>query len=238
MSQVCTYCSIYVLLSLLCYNTVIFAVKSFTELIQFIFKIPGVKFFLSERLSQDPLENFFGCQRQRGRTGENPNVQQFCKNTQALHIINSVCGSVAKGNCHGRKQPIDLKENRPLPKRCRIRKAPSTEKKEKHLSADSNHFTSLPPHVDHSDSLPPDDNHSDSDDNHLLPPDDDHLDSDDDHSVLLPPDDDHSDSDDDHSILLPPDDDHSDSLPPDDQTPIDSEIIYVTRHEQTVLMCT
>jgi len=78
-----------------------FAVKSFVELVRFIFKIPGVKFFLSERISQDPLENFFGCQRQRGRTGENPNVQQFCKNTQALRVINSVCGTVAKGNCCG-----------------------------------------------------------------------------------------------------------------------------------------
>lgn len=79
-------------------------------------------FFLSERLSQDPLENFFGCQRQRGRTGENPNAQQFCKNTQALRVINSVCGNITKGNCRGRKQHIDMQDNKPLPKRRRIRK--------------------------------------------------------------------------------------------------------------------
>lgn len=98
-------------------------VKSFVELVDYIFKIPGVKFFLSERLSQGPLENFFGCQRQRGRTSENPNVQEFCKNTQALRVVNSVCGSVAKGNCRGRKQSIDLgKENKPLAKRRRNRK--------------------------------------------------------------------------------------------------------------------
>ena len=99
----------------------VFAVKSFLELIEYIFKIPGVKFFLSERMSQDPLENFFGCQRQRGRTSENPTVQEFCKNTQALRVVNSVCASVSKGNCRGRKQPIDLeKENKPLTKCDRI----------------------------------------------------------------------------------------------------------------------
>ena len=41
------------------------AVKSFVELVRYIFTIPEVKMFLSERLSQDPLKNFFGCQRQR-----------------------------------------------------------------------------------------------------------------------------------------------------------------------------
>lgn len=96
------------------------------ELIDYIFKIPGIKFFLSERISQDPLENFFSCQRQRGRTSENPTVQEFCKNTQALRVINSVCGSVSKGNCRGRKQSINLdKENKPLTKRRRHRQKKS-----------------------------------------------------------------------------------------------------------------
>ena len=97
-------------------------VKSFVELTEYIFKIPGVKFFLSERLSQDPLENFFGCQRQRGRTGKNPNVDQFCKNTQALRVINAVCAHVPRGNCRGKQHHIDIKkESKPLPKRCRQR---------------------------------------------------------------------------------------------------------------------
>ena len=43
----------------------------------YIFSIPGVKVFLSERLCQDPLELFFGCQRQCGGTHENPTVQEF-----------------------------------------------------------------------------------------------------------------------------------------------------------------
>ena len=98
------------------------SVKSFVELVKYILQIPGVKFFLSERISQDPLENFFGCQRQRGRAGENPNAFQFCKNTQALRIINSVCGNISKGNCRGRKQQIDMQDTKPLPKRRRNRK--------------------------------------------------------------------------------------------------------------------
>ena len=85
-----------------------------------------VLIFLSERLSQDPLENFFGCQRQRCRTNENPNLHEFCKNTQALRVINSVCGTVSKGNCRGNKQVTDMDENnKPLPKRRRVRKQKS-----------------------------------------------------------------------------------------------------------------
>ena len=71
------------------------------------------------------MENFFGVQRQRGRTGEKPNVSQFCKNTQALRVINSVCGNVSKGNCRGWKQSIDMKDTKPLPKRRRIRQSAS-----------------------------------------------------------------------------------------------------------------
>ena len=52
---------------------------SFLELVEYIFTIDGIKVFLSERLSQDPLENFFGCQRQRDTTNENPNVYSFAK---------------------------------------------------------------------------------------------------------------------------------------------------------------
>ena len=59
-------------------------VKSFVELINYVFKIPGVTSFLTEKLCQDPLEKFFGCQHQRGGTNENPSVEMFCKNTQAF----------------------------------------------------------------------------------------------------------------------------------------------------------
>ena len=39
---------------------------------------------MSNRICQDPLENFFSQQRQRGRANENPNMNEFLKDTQAL----------------------------------------------------------------------------------------------------------------------------------------------------------
>jgi len=97
-----------------------FTVSSFVDLIKYVFTIPGVTVFLSERLCQDPLEKFFGCQRQRGGTNENPTVQEFCRNTQALRVVNSLCGNIKKGNCQGHKDKahVDVsEENKPLPKR-------------------------------------------------------------------------------------------------------------------------
>ena len=61
------------------------------ELVKYLFQQPDVISFLSQRLCQDPLENFFGCQRQRGGVHDNPNVQEFTGNTQALRVINSFC---------------------------------------------------------------------------------------------------------------------------------------------------
>ena len=100
-------------------------VSSFLELVPHIFKIQGVSCFLSEKLCQDPLESFFGCQRQCGRTNENPSVYQFLKNTQCLHVINSIRVDEITGNCRGCKRKsydlecVDL--NQPLKKRHRRR---------------------------------------------------------------------------------------------------------------------
>jgi len=57
------------------------------ELVPFILKIPGVTSFLSEHLSQDPLEKYFGMQRQKGSTNANPYVAQFLKNNQTLCVV-------------------------------------------------------------------------------------------------------------------------------------------------------
>lgn len=88
------------------------------ELVEYVFTIPGVTVFLSNRICQDPLENFFGRQRQRGRVNENPSVAEFLQNTQALRVINTTCATV-RGNCRGAakgKQPPEV-DNRPLKKR-------------------------------------------------------------------------------------------------------------------------
>ena len=64
----------------------LYAGKSFVEPVRYLFKIPGVNSFLSQRLCQDPLERFFGIQRQRGGVHDNPSAREFMKNTQVLRV--------------------------------------------------------------------------------------------------------------------------------------------------------
>jgi len=66
-----------------------------------LFKIPGVTGFLSNKINQDPLEKFFGIQRQTGRSNENPTVAQFIKNTDTIRVINSIWIDDITGNCRG-----------------------------------------------------------------------------------------------------------------------------------------
>ena len=64
-----------------CWSHVLLLVASFVELVPFVFTIPGVSGFLSNRVNQDPLEKFFGIQRQSGKSSDNPTVAQFVKNS-------------------------------------------------------------------------------------------------------------------------------------------------------------
>ena len=82
------------------------------ELLEYLFTIPGVEVFMSNMICQDPIEKFFGQQRQRGGAHENPNVAEFIKNTQALHVINITCDNI-RGNCRGNntKRPLLDEEN-------------------------------------------------------------------------------------------------------------------------------
>lgn len=89
---------------------------------RYLFTLPDVKSFLSQRICQDPLERFFGLQRQRGGVNDNPNVEEFQKNTQALRVVNSVAPPPKRGNCRGSKLDCTLNKenvNEPLPKRPR-----------------------------------------------------------------------------------------------------------------------
>ena len=89
-------------------------------LVKDLFAMDDVKSFLSQRICQDPLERFFGCQRQRGATHDNPNVHEFMKNTQALRIVNSVARAPLRGNCRGgNPDEMDKENSEPLPKRPR-----------------------------------------------------------------------------------------------------------------------
>ena len=95
---------------------------SFTDLVPYLFNLPGVKYFLSERLCQDALEKFFGKQRQRGRSNENPNVAATLKNNQALRVISSINLDAVKGNTRGTNSlsmQLEDVQQPPLPKRKR-----------------------------------------------------------------------------------------------------------------------
>ena len=95
----------------------VLTVHSFVEMVQYLFTLPDVTVFLSNHICQDPLEKFFGQQRQRGRVNENPNVLESLRNTQALRIVKTTCANI-KGNCKGdRKRGIEDIENTPMPKR-------------------------------------------------------------------------------------------------------------------------
>ena len=93
---------------------------SFVEVVRYLFGIPGVKFVLSERFSQDPLEKYFGNQRQRSGTNENPNVQQMVHNALALCALKSVTLNSVRGNCgRGYKRPALTVDDSPLLKKKR-----------------------------------------------------------------------------------------------------------------------
>ena len=98
--------------------------KSFVGLVRYLFSLPDIKdnrlAFLSNNICQDPLENFFGAQRQRGSSSDNPSAYEFYKNTAALRVVNSFCRGPLTGNCRGGKPAEDLlsdKENTPLQRR-------------------------------------------------------------------------------------------------------------------------
>ena len=96
---------------------------SFIEFAPFLFTIPGVTSFLSEKASQDPLEKFFGRQRLPGGVNDNPNVSQFLKNNQALRVINSIDYDIVNGNCRG-SNTVELpgeENSKPLKKRHKVK---------------------------------------------------------------------------------------------------------------------
>ena len=98
-------------------------VHSFIEMAEYLFKQPRVQYLFSERLTQDPLECFFGKQRACGGRNENPSARQFLDNTVSLRVQGSAALDPVRGNCRKRKR---IKKNTqfvidetPLPKRRR-----------------------------------------------------------------------------------------------------------------------
>lgn len=104
-----------------------FSVMSFIEFIKYLFSLPEVKddklAFLSNNICQETLENFFGCQRQRGGTSDNPTLKEYYNNTQVLRVVNSFCLGPVKGNCRaGKRTELSEADCAPLLKRQKVHK--------------------------------------------------------------------------------------------------------------------
>jgi hypothetical protein len=78
-------------------------VKSFVALGPLLLDQPGVKFLLSEKFSQDPLEEYFAKQRRCGGANDNPTYHQFMHNDIALIVAGSTAVSSTRGNCRGNR---------------------------------------------------------------------------------------------------------------------------------------
>ena len=102
----------------------LFAVRAFTEMTQYLLNLPGTEnlYVLSERFSQDPLENYFGQQRGRGGRNDNPTVSRCLENASALRVQKSAAMNPVRGNCREKRHlsPKDMEEAlQPLQKRKR-----------------------------------------------------------------------------------------------------------------------
>jgi len=83
-------------------------------------------FLLSERVSQDKVENYFAKQRARGGRNDNPTLKQCLVNDGALRLQNSLALDPVRGNCSQKRrlfgdplEAIEVAVNNPLPKRPR-----------------------------------------------------------------------------------------------------------------------
>ena len=100
------------------------SVQSLLELIPTVLSIPGVGCFLSGRISQDPLEKYFGMQRQKGKSNDNPTVLEFVKNNETIRLVGTMWFDDPKGNCR-KSQAIQqsIADTKLLPLRKRKRRS-------------------------------------------------------------------------------------------------------------------
>ena len=95
----------------------IFIVHSCVALINDLLSIPDVEYVLTEKLNQDPLEQYFGKQRSRGGSNDNPTVDEFAYNTTKIAVAGSSMIRDVGGNVRKRNVPIDINANVPMMKR-------------------------------------------------------------------------------------------------------------------------
>ena len=102
--------------------------KSFVEMTKFLLSEckEDKLFLLSERISQDPLENYFGKQRARGGRCDNPSLKECLQNAVAIRAQGSLELDRVRGNCRRKRQSEESNKPgidcTPLPKRKRCSK--------------------------------------------------------------------------------------------------------------------
>ena len=99
------------------YEGIKITVHSVIELINFLLS-SGVSYVLTERFCQDPLENYFGHQRQIGSRRSNPSVYDFGYNDNTIRN-KKVFQPIQSGNSY---EDVDLQiDDHPVP--CKKRKS-------------------------------------------------------------------------------------------------------------------
>ena len=89
-----------------------FLVHSFVDLTKYLLTKHSEEnlFILSERFSQDTLENYFGQQRACGGRSDNPTVQRALNNAGALRIQKSMVLDPARGNLQRKRRSFQNKD--------------------------------------------------------------------------------------------------------------------------------
>ena len=96
-------------------------VKSFIELVRTLVRENPEKYILSEKFSEDPLEQDFGKHRRSGECSDNPQLDVLMED-DALGLLNSDLISNFTGNTQGRpdtRPPVTI-DNTRLPVKRKI----------------------------------------------------------------------------------------------------------------------
>ena len=104
-------------------------VKSFVELGKMLLRERQLKYLLSEKFFQDPLEEHFARHRRSGGCNDNPSLDQLKKQEVMLSVIRSELISDLRGNtsgCDESHEPIRVEDTR-LPRRRKIPRRNSEE---------------------------------------------------------------------------------------------------------------
>ena len=78
------------------------------------------KFLLSERFSQDSLENYFGTIRTRGGSNSNPFIKEMLDQSGSVRVQSSIAPRTFRGNSSRRRELFpDVSDSTPIAKRPR-----------------------------------------------------------------------------------------------------------------------